>query len=181
MPLTTAQVSLYGKLWGRVTAANGWYTTRGRLDPEATGPAASERHGEVWALAEEHARRASRSVAVEDLRRACTAAVAGRWISTKDLSNREFSRLLCLFRLLIDPLNLEALQEWGNPGVEERKRVVGLIRGLAPYAYIDAICSDRFKGYVKPFWEDLTLLQLRQLLITLRERAPVTKQENEPW
>jgi hypothetical protein len=166
--LTEPQITLYGKRWGAVCRANVWSQARGRLVPAADASRErSPEHRAVWVLAEQHALQQHRSVMVEDLRKGCIALITERYQSSKDLKNGQFSRLLTLFALLIDPDDLKARLDWDNPDREEHRRAVVLIKSLAPEAYVDAVAQDKFNT---TFWEDLTIPQLRQFAMTLKAR-----------
>ena len=145
--LNTAQIKKYGPAWGAVCAANAWRMARGRLVPEAD--ASRERTGEhrdVWMLAEQHALQQHRSVTVDDLRRGCGAVVTRKFCSTYDLTNKQFTRLLDLFALLIDPDNLTARRYWDHPELREREQVLKTIHYLAPEAYIRELARARFQN-----------------------------------
>jgi hypothetical protein len=174
--LTAAQITLYGRRWGAVCAANAWRMARGRLAPEAR-LGGSPAHEQVAALAERHARQMGRSVTVDDLRRACTAAAGGRFVSTYDLTNNQFTALLNLFALLMDPENLQAAIERDQPEIAQRRRYVAAIQRLAPEAYTLEVARDRFGGrFTPPHWEDLPIPALHQLAMTLRHRSPSAPQ-----
>lgn len=190
--LSDAQVQLYGRQWGAVCRANDWRMARGRLVPEAALEL-SQLHKEVAALARQHALQNSRSTNVEDLRRGCTARIAKTFCSTKDLDNSQFDRLLILFRLLMNPDDLQGVMDWelyekydhakkvGLEGVEDpgvRRRLVGSIRAMSKdrEAYLYAIVRDKFDTC---HWEELDLRQLRQLAMTMRQRVKKYKQPLE--
>jgi ribosomal 50S subunit-associated protein YjgA (DUF615 family) len=166
--LTAPQVTLYGKRWGAVCHANDWRMERGRLLPAGSASAAvSPLHREVFALAEQHAQQNHRAITVEDLRKGCVAAITGRYQSTKDLNNAQFSRLLALFRLLIDPDDIDARMDWDNPQRDEERRINHFIEHAAPDAYTRHIAGDRFGTRL---WEDLPLADRKQLANMLRAR-----------
>jgi hypothetical protein len=87
--------------------------------------------------------------------------------SSKDLTNRELDRVVCLFRLLTEPDDIAAMVEWNNPDMGERKRLLYAIEHAAPEAYVAAIASDRFGTEL---WQDLAVPELRQLAVTLKGR-----------
>lgn len=104
----------------------------------------------------------------DDIRHAVHVVALGKDKSSKDLTNREFDRVLCLLRLLIDPDNLEEVIRWENPDLDERKRLVWFIDNF-PAQYVRQIASDKFK---QPGLDQLSMAQLRMLATTLRNRAP---------
>jgi hypothetical protein len=118
-------------------------------------------------LARQHAAQNSRAITPEDLRKACVCYITGRFQSAKDLTSAQFSRLLTLFRLLINPDDLDAVMDWDHPDRDEVKRVKYFIEHAAPDAYVRAIAAGRFGARL---WEDLELWQLKQLANTLRAR-----------
>ena len=166
--LSAAQIQHYGKRWGAVCKANDWRMQRGRLHPNGRASAGrSPLHGETFALAEQHARANSRAVTVEDLRRAAGARITGRFQSAKTLANAQFTRLLTLFKLLIDPDDLGAMLGWLDPERDRARYLESFIRAAAPEAYTRAICEDRFKT---GDWRQLGPSDLTWLANTLRKR-----------
>jgi hypothetical protein len=156
----------------------------GVLVPEAVLDA-SELHRQVAALAAQHALQCHRSTTVEDLRKGCTARIVRRFQSVKDFDNRQFDRLLVVFRLLVNPDDLQAVMEWtafeeydakkaaGIPAGDDpgaRKRLVKSIHLMLDgrYAYLHAILRDQ---HLPSDWESLDLWRLRQLANTIRARS----------
>jgi hypothetical protein len=217
--LSPAQITYYGRLWGRAAAANGWRMDRGRLQgrkeaqkaqktdwsvgvlecwedlppntptlhyssPGSFAPFAPSRghpgFSAVFALAEQHALANSRAVTVEDLRRACTAHAAGRFCSTKDLTNAQFDSLLSLLKLLADETDIGASVRLDHPDIAIRERYVLAIRKRAPEAKLVAIARNlkTWAGqWEPPHWEDLPIPGLKLLLaIVIREQ----KEWNNP-
>jgi hypothetical protein len=169
--LTPAQVTFYGQLWGRACKANGWRMDRGRLQGRTSG---SEILLKIFALGQQHALANSRAANVEDLRRACTAHAAGRFCSTKDLTNREFDSLISLLKLLADESDIGASMRLDNPAIGERERLVLSIRKRAPEAKTLAIARNLktwSADWEPPHWENLPVPGLRLLLgILAREQ-----------
>ncbi len=186
--LTPPQITHYGRRWGAVCSSNHWKMARGRLAGEADpSRSRSEWHSETWAIAEDYASTRECAMSVDVMRRACTAIVAGRHCSTKDLTNAQFDRLLTLFDLLIDPDNLTAVMKWNDESEGLRRRCFWLIRKSAPEAYIRTVCADKFGT---SHWEDLPVDSLKQLAMTLtnrnaRRHEPVKEipqaTENQPF
>ena len=79
---------------------------------EAASAARSDLHSDVWTLAHKRAG-AGQAVTVDNLRKAVTALAVGHFASTKDLTNQQFSRLLCL------------IGSGPRHGKPEKKRAVG--------------------------------------------------------
>ncbi len=169
--LSPAQVELYGRRWSACCQANQWRQARGRLVPDARGAATSEYHAQVWALAEQHALKMHRGVGLDDLRRAVTASIAGRFCSTKDLTNAQFTRLLDLLNLLSDPDNLAAVVAWQHPENREREHKIRQLRSLRHEAVIAHVSQDIFQTMN---WEELPLPQLEAL------RRKFWTQDNRP-
>lgn len=196
--LSAAQIKKYGRRWGAVCQANDWRMSSGRLICAAdANRARSEEHNQVWILADVHARRNMRAVTVEDLRRSLPAMVLQHlgkrpaWISTKDLSNTQFTLLLALIGdekdmsgLLVDPDCLASRLAWDHPEVSQRTAILASIAGAAPVEYVESIAQDRFHTTA---WRDQSVStneDLRQLLMTLRNRNPVhhsEADENNPF
>lgn len=167
--LTTSQISFYGRKWGAVCQANAWRMERGRVAVAAeAGRGASEWHTGVWELADRYCVEKLCGMSVDVLRRACTAMVAGRWCSTKDLTNAQFDKLLALMDLLINPMNIAAVMRWSDDEAGTRKRCCWLIRNMVPEAYARHVSADKF-GTVDD-WEDLPIAKLRMLTMTLSNR-----------
>jgi hypothetical protein len=169
--LSPAQIELYGPAWGRVCEANQWRQARGRLVPEARGPGFSRFHALVWARSDQHALAEHKGVGVENLRRGCNAVITGRFCSTWDLTNFQFTRLLNLFDLLIDPDNLAAVIRWEHPENDERAWKIALLRRLRHDAQIAHVSQDLFQTMN---WEELPLPQLEAL------RRKFWTQDNRP-
>lgn len=181
--LSPAQIQKYGRTWGAVCAANDWRMARGRLAPEAeVTRARTDEHRAVWKLAEQHAMQQHRSVTVDDLRRGCGAMITRKFCSTKDLTNPQFSRLLDLFAVLIDPDDLNARMNWDHPERREREQVLRTIHALAPSAYIESVARE---FYQVSAWEtDATLPQLKRFIWILKQHRdaqnrPVRRQEGQ--
>jgi hypothetical protein len=167
----------YFPAWSACAKANGWVMAKGRLSESARGahadaPVAGALPGEllrkVWMAAEALAVQAHRNVTAEDLRHGCTVVALGRNKSSKDFTNAELDRVVALFRLLAEPDDVAAMLQWNNPEIGERKRLVFAIAESAPAAYVARIASDRFGTEL---WEDLAVYELRQLVMTLRDRS----------
>jgi hypothetical protein len=169
--MTQNQEKLYWRLWGRVCHANDWRWVKGRILQTAERKL-SEHHAAVWKCAEALARANQRGVTADDLRHGCHMYAIGRDRPHLELKPAvECSRVFTLFKLLIEPEDLDAVMDWQNPERDERRRLVVGIQRMAPFAYIDAICRDKFRNYTSPFFEDLDLDQLRHLRVTLASRA----------
>lgn len=200
------QRRFYFPLWGKVCDAQDWRMENARLvgaRQPAYGRAESTRlYNAVWDVAEILARHEHRAVKPDDLRHACHqvalstpgstpvsgvpagVAPAVRKISSHTLTNKQLDRVAALFRVLIDPDDIDAMLAWSDPSIGEKKRLEYAIKNAAPFAYIDKICRDKFAGiYSSPFWEDLPLPALKQLVVTLknRVRAASPSPRGEGW
>jgi len=168
--MTERQTAVHWRLWGEVCGAQGWRIERGRLKVPAEPSNLYAR--QVLETAQELARGASRPMKLDDLRHA-TYIRACELDSLRLIGNpRDFTRLAAYLRLLLDDTDLDAAEAWVNKDADTRRRYVWGIRNLrVPHAYIEAICRDRFDAiYTSPFWEDLPLAALSQLLMTLKQR-----------
>lgn len=175
--LTFETLKLYGRRWGICCSANGWRSVAGQVAcDEATNAARSDLHADVWRLAHIHA--GAKPVTVDDLRRAVTAVAVGHFASVRDISNRDFSRLLCLVGsgprqgkpekrgLLIDPDDLVSMRYWLDPELEEMEQITWYIEHC-PAPYVKRIAADKF-GVAD--WQSLGRADLRKLWFTLKER-----------
>lgn len=107
------------------------------------------------------------------LRHACHIHALGRNISSWDLTNRQWDKVVSVFRLLGDPANIGAdmavTADQADPDRPDRKRLAfGLQKLDLPDAYIGEISRDKF-GTTN--WRQLSEDQLLQLLITCKTRA----------
>jgi len=169
--MTEKQATYYWRLWSRVCHVNDWRFLKGRVAPDAQRDT-SKHHVAVWQCAETRARQNHRSVTADDLRHGCHIHAIGRDKGHIDLEpRRECSRVFTLFKLLIEPNDLDAIMNWEDPGRDERRVLIVGIKRMAPFAYIDQVCKGKFPDdYTSPFWEDLEIGQLRQLRVTLESR-----------
>jgi hypothetical protein len=166
--MTDPQKSFYFKLWSAACKANGWRTEAGRVQLDKT--IKSEHSDKVVYLAKRIAVNETRGLKLDDLRHAATIVATGKAISSKaDWKPVEFGRLKTLLELLTNPDDLNAVTHWNNPDMETKKFLIGGIRRLAPEAYIRKISGGKFDTI---YWEDLSILQLRHLLMTLKNRRP---------
>lgn len=156
--------------------ANAWRMRKGFLLEEAAASRErSEHHRKVWVFAEQLAGRALRAVTVNDLRHASYVAAIGRDCSHDEFTNTEFNAVLALWKLLIDPDDLAAVMEHQNPGQAARRGLIASILRNAPgEAYVAAIATRRWGTRN---WKTLNDGALRQLAVTLSERARKEKQK----
>ena len=91
----------------------------------------------------------------------------GKTVSSKDLTNREFDRVLAAFAAVSNPDSVNAqMRQSSMP----RTRALHTIR-KAPAEYVQALCADRFgtRNY-----ESLSDPELMQLAMTLNHRKNAT-------
>ena len=171
--MTRAQEKFYWRLWGQVVHANDWRLVKGRWQCDfAAQRKLSTHHDHVCSLARARAEQQHRAPTADDLRHAGHIIAAGRDVSHPDLTAPQFDKLVALWKLLIEPTDLDAALALSDPDIGARKRLVWRIGKAAPHAYIDRICRDRFgDDYSAPFWEDLPVNCLKILAHTLRERT----------
>lgn len=174
--MTPAQQQLYFRTWAAVAKAHGWNSVGG------IAAALADHHaGRIWespelnryltaiySQAESLALDAGRSVTADHLRYACAIVAIGRRVSSKAFSNADFDRVLPLLRLLANPADLRNLIAVEDDEAGERRRHVHVIT-QAPAAYWHRIARDKFGHHDL---DRLTLEQLRQLSMTLRNRQP---------
>jgi hypothetical protein len=91
----------------------------------------------------------------------------GRDCSHHALRNRELTRWGWLARLLIDPDDLDAMNHWLHPELDEQESLEARIE-RAPEGYVRQICQDRF-GVVN--WRTLDPQDRRALVIILSNRS----------
>lgn len=188
MSLTAPQLAKHWRRWSAVAAANDWVMEKHRLDLGPTGAGRTRDlsiwHKLVWKCATDLALQAHGAVTADDLRHACymvaTTQVPG-WgkrvtpaASIKDLDNRMFSRLLCLWGdekkmagLLIDLDCIQSNIMWDHP---ERAASEGLdvtLARLAPEPKLAAICLNAFGTRD---WKSLDAGQKRWLLGIVRDK-----------
>lgn len=187
--LTTAQTAMHWRRWGAVADANDWVMIGGRL--VGMPSQSSFHHRLVWKTAEALALHERRAVTADDLRHACyvvaTTAVPG-WgqrarpmDSMKDLGNREFSRLLCLWGdgktkrgLLIEPDCLTSQIAWDHPEQDAAAGLDQVLKRSAPDATLRSIAANAFGTRL---WEDLDVPKKKWLLSEVKHRV---KKWNRP-
>jgi hypothetical protein len=104
----------------------------------------------------------------EAVRHACHVVALGRDRSSKCLTAAEADRVVCLFRLLADPLDLGAMVEWEKPRRLDRTRLLWRVNyGRHKMPYVWAVARDKF-GEPNP--ERLSDEQLHDLVRTLANR-----------
>jgi hypothetical protein len=185
MSLTKPQILLHWRSWRACQQANDWVEVDGRLSADAQATAGlSIQHKLVWRQAQELAVQQHAGIRADDLRHACylvaTTAMPGASANRKPvdsmtaLDNVTFSRVLVLWKLLIDPDDIGAGMDWEHPENSQRQAYLKGIPKIAPDAVVRAIAANAFGTRL---WEDLELQQLRWLLRTLREKQ---KSYNQP-
>ena len=184
--LTDPQKLLHWRRWNACVHANDWRMEKTRLVKDARKTAGlSIYHKLVWLGAERLAQQASRGATAEDLRHSCYITATTRvpapasspggedtgegeptylnWRvidSMADLGNKEFSRTLVLWDLLIDPENLAAQIKWDHPENSEAEGLDKSIAKLAPDAYVRKVSA---RAYETRNWESLDVNQKRNL------------------
>ena len=174
--MTTAQQrSFYFPAWNRAAAVHGWKASLKGADLRATrkatwGSAEVDKiYGKLWFIALGLADLEEREFCVTDLRHACNlTATGGKKRASEALNNSETNRVVALLELLADPENLAAMNAWLHPGAAAREGVLAQIRKLAPAAYTEAVSMNKFG---RRDWENLSDVELGQLLFTLKGRA----------
>jgi class 3 adenylate cyclase len=162
----------YLPAWNRAFAAN-WRRDRGtvaRLD----GRESTELLTAVETAAVARAVRRFGRVVADDLRHACHEVALRRDKSSLDLTTGEANRVVALFDLLADPLDLKARVRWECPERAEEESLRAALRRF-PVAYVVQVCRDKFGTR---YWEQLRLPELRMLHVTLRERFKQRRRED---
>jgi hypothetical protein len=186
------QKRFYFPAWRSCSQQLDWIMSRGRL--AAAGADTRKRLGElpeparsameqVLNYAEVLAAKLHGAVTAEDLRHGCNlVATGGKKSSSGDMTNTEVDRVVTLFKLLENPLNIEASIAWlayqrgEDPGAV--KRILYFIKHAAPEAYVRKIAADRF-GTRR--WENMDLGQLKQLAMMLSVRKAASVRPIEMW
>ena len=171
------QSRMYGPTWTNCAKARGWVMRDGRLQadlawqldqatqwPEPAGTLLAQViHGAQTLAQQDH-----RGVTADDLRHGCNLLVSGQPKGNK-LSQKELTRVCQLFRLLSDPENTGAIDDWLRPGEAERRYLVSQIRSLAPDATILVIARNM---HLPAPWDTASAVgALRSLYRLLSERA----------
>lgn len=188
--LSVDQISLRGRRWGRVTAANDWRMVKGRLACDRRlNEQRSAEHAAIWDLADLRARTHHASIVVEDLWRATTALAfiqsAGyRGVrvsplvelerSGREMNQLQFGLLLRLIGdnrdvagLLIDPNCLNSRLDWDHPINIEVSNAVVWIERHCVQGYPGKLCSAI---YGTSDWRSLAAKELLKLCRLLRDR-----------
>lgn len=171
------QKKFYFPAWRRCAEVNDWVMAGSRLQADLV---AQRRQFEGWPeparsaalklldYAEALAQQEHRGVTATDLRHGCNLVVTqGREHHSEPLTNQETNRVVVLFQLLQDPDNLDAVMEWENPDLADKRSLVSYIRKCAPEGTLVAIWRN---AYGNIFWEDGDLQQLRWLLKQVKGR-----------
>lgn len=166
--MTEAQARrFYFPAWNRALRAR-WIRDRGTMLPREGAPAL-DLADQIETIADARAKRRAGIVTAEDLRHAAHVVAFGRDLSSKDLSNAQTDRVVALFDLLADPDDLGARMRWDSPNEDARRRLEWAAGNSGfPEAYVAAVCSSKFSTRD---WRQLNDAQLRQLVVTLRNRA----------
>ena len=173
--MNSAQTQLYRREWQAAAKARGWNTKAGIVAALAAhhagevwqSPTLNALLGTIYEIAETYAQQEARDIAPDDLRHACTGAALQRQVSSKLFTNADFDKVLALLRLLANPTSLKNQIAALAPGeAGERRRHLHVI-SQADAPYVRAIARDKF-GHAD--LDRLTLTELRQLSLTLRNR-----------
>lgn len=170
--MTPSQVQLYWRAWGAVARAHGWRDAGGQVPVNPAGtwasPALNGLLQTIRQAAASRARQVGGSITAEDLRHACHCIALGVDRSSRRLTNAEFDRVLALFKLLAEPENLDHIIAWNAEDSGARERLLWTVQNAVSPGYAARISLDRFGTSA---FEDLPTWQLRQLAITVRQRA----------
>lgn len=168
--MTAAQHKFfYLKHWSPCARACQWNTQAGIWGPgrNAVSPEDAQRLAQVTAHAAAFARAQHRGPKPDDFRHACHILALGKNKSSLDLNNDEVERIVCLFRVLTRPDDLNAIMDWADPARAKKRNLIEAAKLKAPEAYITTISRDQFHTSVL---EDLNIRQLQSLCFTLNQR-----------
>lgn len=181
--MTPPQTKFYWNLWNAAAKANRWHMENCRLQNAGLDqPMRSDLIAEVIQLAHARAEQDHRGVSMDDLRHGVHMRALQRDCGHDHITTREFGRIKVLLELMANPDDLNAMNEWLHPELEEKRRLMTRI-GSAPAAYVQAICMARFKTRN---WQSLKPGQMRSLAMTLANRKPAggkpfsTRNEQRP-
>lgn len=163
--------NLYWPLWHSACRANKWHMEKTRVqnadvDLVPDGVRDGEARGMVLACAHKRAEKEHRAITLDDIRHAVHMVALKRDCSMKQITTKEVTRVKWALRLLIDPDDLEAMNEWLHPELEEKRQAIYVIK-QAPEAYIRQITMDRWSI---ADWQSLDLSSLKQLAATIATR-----------
>jgi hypothetical protein len=159
----------YLPAWSACAKACQWNTQAGIWGPGRNTESMEDREllARVLACAKQIAQREHRGPKTDDFRRACHIVAIGANKSSLDFTNDEVERVVALFRVLTDPLNLNWLADWADPLVAKKRNLIAAAKRKAPEAYVLAIMKDK---YHTSLIEDLNIKQLQSLCFTLNKR-----------
>ncbi len=153
--------ALYWPAWGKVAWLHGWRLEQRRLaGPRLEswgGPETTAVYLRVWQHADSAALRHCRAPLPDDLRHGVHVAALGRDKSSADLTNIELDRVLCVLRLLADPDDLRAMEDWLDPDTATKRRRIGWLKACVSEAYLWKVVADMHPT------TDLELLNPRQI------------------
>ncbi|MFO1461235.1 MAG: hypothetical protein U1G08_17765 [Verrucomicrobiota bacterium] len=174
--MTDAQAKrFYFPAWNRALKAR-WVRDRGTMLPREGAPAL-DLADQVEAIATSRAARRAGVVTAEDLRHGAHVVALGRDLSSKDLTNAQTDRVVALFDLLADPDDLGARMRWDSPNEDARRRLEWFAGNSGfSEAYVAAVCSSKFSTRD---WRQLNDAQLRQLVVTLKNRARAKRNSHD--
>ena len=155
--------------WSACARACQWNTQAGLWGPgrNTESPADAEIIARVTAAVKQLAQKEHRGPRTDDFRHACHIVAIGVNKSSLDFTNDEVERVVALFRVLTDPLNLQWLADWTDPLQAKKRNLIAAAKLKAPEAYLTAVMKGKFHTSLI---EDLTIKQLQSLCFTLNER-----------
>ena len=159
----------YLKHWTPCARACQWNTQAGIWGPgrAAVSPEDAQRLAQVVAHAYQFAKAQHRGPKPDDFRHACHIIALGKNKSSLDFTNDEVERIVCLFRVLAAPDDLDAIMDWDDPARAKKKNLIVQAQAKAPEAYIATIVRDRYR---RAGLDDLTIPQLLDLCRLLNQR-----------
>lgn len=166
---------LYFPAWNRAFDVH-WFLTGQRVAPKDPRPASAVRD-QVETMAAAIALRAGRALSKDDIRHAAHIVALGRDKSANDLSNQEIEKVVAFFRIIADPDDLTAHMTFDADSADSSDRMHWALQHSAlGENYVRAVCRGKFGT---PRWEGLSPSQLRQLVITIKQRERSRTTANE--
>lgn len=122
-----------------------------------------------------------RWAANDSIRHRLTVQALGEVKSWSALNNGDVDKLKALLNRYIDPDDFASRINLNDPTIKERDRLIVGIEKIADElgrSYIETVCGGK-SGNVTGDWKNLSIRQLRQLHITLKNRLRARKTKEE--
>ncbi|HMJ88763.1 MAG TPA: hypothetical protein VK530_03045 [Candidatus Acidoferrum sp.] len=165
--------------WAPCAKANNWGTLKALQLPvrDHVNPLDQELLNQVRTYAEQISRKQFRGVKPDDFRHACHIVAIGKNKSSWDMTNDECERVVCLFRVLTTPDDIDVVLDWEDPMRAKKRNLMAAVKQKAPIAYWGKISEDK---YGTRDLTALTVYQLTQLCMTLNNRKEMWRAPVQP-